>query len=209
MRATTTAASGIFVTLGFVFGLLMLALEPSGALPGLTTAVLWFFRWLVLLGAAGLLFGAVNLFWRHIRRVQGGAHGWLHSLALVVTMVIVIGAGLIDPAGVHGPFLEWVFAHLLVPGLATLFALLIFFLAVAAYRLLRITQPGGSWMLAGFLLVLFTQAPFAAEIWPPALSSLTDWLVDKPVMAAVRGALLGASVAVLIGGLHYMLGRRR
>ena len=208
MRSATTTAAGIFVTIGLVLGLVILALARTGAVPILQTPVLWSFRWLVLLGAGALLLGAFNLLWHHLQRVRTGARGWLHSLALAVTMLIVIGAGLADPAGVRGPFIDWVFAHILVPGLATLFALLIFFLAVAAYRFLRVTETGGAWMLAGFLLVLFTQAPFAAEMWPAAFSAATDWLVEVPVMAAVRGALLGGSVALLIAGLQYMLERR-
>lgn len=208
MRPASSSASGIVVAVGLALGLVILALDRSGVAPGLRGPVLWSYRWLVLLGATGLLLGAFNLFWHHLRRVQSGAQGWLHSLTLVVTMIIVIGAGLIDPAGVHGPVVEWIFDHVLAPGLATLFALLLFFLGAAVFRLLRITRPGGAWMLTGFLLVLVTQTPVAADLWPHALATFTDWLVDKPVMAAVRGAILGTSVALLVGALQYMLGRR-
>ena len=99
------------------------------------------------------------------------------------------------------------FDAIIAPGQASLFALLVFFMAAAAFRHLRLDRPGGAWMLAGALLVLLAQWPLLAQWLPPAFAGVTFWLLDGPVMAALRGLLLGSGIALLVIGLRLLLGK--
>ncbi len=206
--APSATISALLVTLSAAVSLILIVVDRAGIFPVLQQVTTAFYRWIALFGVAALLLGALNLIRVHVRRIQQGAASWIHSLALVTMMGIVIGGGLANPEGVRSALVVWILDHVIFPGQATLFALLVFFMAAAGYRLLRIGRPGGAWMLAGTVLVLLTQAPFADELWPSLLRTFTLWLVDEPVMAAARGALLGASVALLVAGLHYAFGRR-
>lgn len=90
----------------------------------------------------------------------------------------------------------------MAPGQATLYALTGIFLLSAAYHFLRIDRPGGLWILAGALLMLSVQTPFLYRLLPDALVDLVDWLLSWPVMAAMRGVLLGGALAVLFISLR-------
>lgn len=192
----TAVAVGAFV---------LIALDRSGLAPSLRIVTNQFYLWLILLGAVALLVGVVNVIWVHLRRIQSGATGWIHSLALVASAGIVLAAGLITAQGTESPLVEWVFDGVILPGQATLYALLAFFMAAAAYRYLRVGRAGGAWMLTGALLVLLVQMPAGHEFWPQPIIDATVWLVDAPVMAAVRGALLGGSVALLVATISFLL----
>ena len=120
---------------------------------------------------------------------------------------VILAAGVINPAGANAPVLTWVFDSLVAPGQMAIFALLVFFMAAAAYRFLRINRPGGAWMLAGALIVLVAQWPLATQWLPPAFAAATFWLLDAPVMAALRGLLLGSGIALLVIGLRLVLGK--
>ena len=137
--------------------LFLLALLLIGAerLPG-TPAQLRVlgFETVLLLAGVSLLLGVVNVLALHLRRIVLGQQDWLLSLLLIAVLIAVAGAGLLTPAGAASPLLEWVFDALIAPGQRALFALLVFFMAAAAFQFLRIGQPGGLWMLAGFLLLL-------------------------------------------------------
>ena len=165
------------------------------------------YLWAMLLAAVALLMGAVNVAWIHLRRVQAGEKGWLNSLALLVALFVMLMAGFVDSAGTANPLVEWLFDAIIAPGQATLFSLLIFFMAAAAYRYLRVGRPGGGWLLAGALLMMITQLPAANALLPAGVADFTIWLLETPGMAAMRGVLLGGSLALVVVGLRMIVGR--
>ncbi len=178
-------------------------------LPTATTqaVVATIYQWLTVLGGAALLLGLVNVAWLHMRRVLRGQRDWALSLILVAVMAAVFVAGIVNPAGAASPLLTWVFDHVIAPGQLALFALLALVMAAAAYRFVHVGRKGGAWLLAGLLIVLVVQMPMSSDWLPPWLATATFWFVDTPVMAALRGALLGSGIAMLIVGLRLLLGR--
>jgi hypothetical protein len=184
-----------------------LAFVLLGRLAGFTTITRAGYTWAVLLGGVTLLLGVVNVLWLHIRRIALGEREWGLSLVLVAVLIAVASAGLLSPAGATSPLLEWVFDAVIAPGQAALFALLVFFMAAAAFQYLRIGRRGGAWLLAGFLLILAVQTPFAAAWLPPESAAMANWFLNAPVMAALRGVLLGGSLALLVVSLRLLLGR--
>lgn len=160
------------------------------------------YTWALLLSAFTLLLGVANVLWVHTERIQQGSAEWPFSLLLVVAFVLVLVAGFSTPGGVTSPLLEWTFDALIAPGQATLFALTGFFVVAAAYRYLRLSRPGGVWILAGALLTLLVQTPISQQALPGLFVGFADWLLLGPVMAAMRGALLGGALAALFAGIR-------
>lgn len=161
--------------------------------------------WALLLGGFAVILGIANAVRFHLVRVQRGQREWLLSLLLLIVFALVLGAGLSSPEGTTGLLSEWVFDAVLAPGQATLFALTGVFLVSAAYHFLRVDRPGGIWILAGALLMLLVQTPFLHQIVPRSLVDLVDWLLSFPVMAAMRGVLLGGALAVLFISLRLIV----
>lgn len=163
------------------------------------------YGWALLLGGFALLLGIANAIWHHFVRVQRGQREWGFSLLLLIVFALVFGAGVSSPGGSAAPLAEWVFDAVIAPGQATLYALTGFFLLGAAYRFLRFNRPGGLWILAGALLMLLVQTPFFYRLVPAALVGLLDWLLNWPVMAAMRGVLLGGALGVLFISLRLIM----
>jgi len=187
---------------------ILIALDRTRLLPALHPLVVTLYSWFVLLSAFGILLGLINVFYHHIQRIASGQSEWGLSLLLVATGLATFVAGLLQAAGVTSPLVEWIFDALLAPGAATLYALVIFFMAAAAYRYLRLTTPGGGWILAGTLLMLVIQMPASNNILPSFVGDTMSWLLQMPVMATFRGALLGSALALLLVGARYLLGKR-
>jgi hypothetical protein len=165
-------------------------------------AAVTLFNWALLLGGFALILGIINALWYHLLRVQRGEREWVFSLLLLIVFALVFGAGVSSPEGSIAPLVEWIFDAVIAPGQATLYALTGFFLLSAAYRYLRFSRPGGMWILAGALLMLLVQTPFFYQQLPVALVDLLDWILNWPVMAAMRGVLLGGTLGVLFIGLR-------
>lgn len=177
----------------------------NSGLPTRPIAVL-LYTWALLLSAFTLILGVLHLLWTHLERIQQGSQEWPLSLLLVVAFVLVLVAAFAAPGGVTSPLLEWTFDALIAPGQATLFALTGFFVVAAAYRYLRLGSPGGLWILAGALITLLVQTPLSQQALPPVATQFADWLLVGPVMAVMRGALLGGGLAVLFAGVRLFFG---
>ena len=186
---------------------ILIALDRTGVLPAVHGMVVILYEWLLLLASFALLLGIAHLLLTHLRRIQQGQRDWTYSLVLVTACSAVLVAGLIQPSGVTSPTVEWIFTALIAPGQATLYALLFFFMAAAAYHYLRVTHPAGRWMLAGALLVLIAQMPASRTVLPAVYDEWVGWLLQVPVMVTLRGAILGSTLALLLLGLRFILGR--
>jgi hypothetical protein len=208
MPAARALRPNIFVLLILIGGVLLLGIDRIVEIPPLRSAAILVYEWGVLLSAFALLLGAINVAWVHVRRILAGNPGWQLSLLLVVTLAVVLVTGLFSTTGVRSPLVELLFDAIIAPGQATLFALLAFFMAAAAYRYLRIGRPGGVWLLAGVFLVLAVQMPIAHALLPVAFANLVGWVVDVPGMAALRGALLGSSFALVIVAIRFLITHR-
>jgi len=187
----------------------MILADRFGASPLTRPVANLLYIWSLLLSAFTLLLGVANVLWTHMDRIQQGSAEWPLSLLLVVAFVLVMVAGLVAPGGVTGPLMEWTFDALIAPGQATLFALTGFFVMAAAYRYLRLSRPGGLWILAGALLTLLVQTPISQQALPGLVVGFADWLLLGPVMAAMRGALLGGALAAIIAGVRLFAGQNR
>ncbi len=193
-------------TMAAVF-VLVLA-DRTNLWPGLAPYSLALYEWAILLGGTALLLGVVNVLWVHWRRIQHGEGEWWLSVVLVVTLLAVLLAGIVNPAGDRSPLLEWSFDSVIAPGYAALFALMIFFLAAAIYHRVRVGRPGGGWVLAGVLLMVLAQTPAAQTLLAPAWSATVAWIANGPVTATLRGALLGVGLALIVVAVRALAGWR-
>jgi len=161
----------------------------------------------VIVAAFALLAGLVNLVRVHARQIRERRTHWFYSLVLLAVLLITLVAGLFPfaagPAGPSQPLVRWLFDHIQVPVQASLSALLAFFVATAAYRLLRIRNWESAVMLVVALIVLAGQVTLGLE---PVLPGLRDWILGVPAMAGVRGILLGVALGTIVTGIRLLLG---
>lgn len=181
--------------------------ERFGDSPILAQPALLLLEWAVLLAGVALLLGVLNVLWIHLQRVQRGQAGWGGSLLLVMALVGVLVAGLADAAGERSLLVEWAFDALIAPGAATLPALVAVFLLAAIYQQVRVGRQGGVWVLAGLLGMLLLQTPAVRVLLLPEADAWARWIVEAPLTATWRGALLGSALALLVVALRWV-GRR-
>jgi hypothetical protein len=186
---------------------IIIVLDRVGAFPLLRQTTTLLYSWVVILAAFALILGVYSVLYLHARRIYSGQRDWPASIALVAMLAAVVVAGLADARGVFSPTMEWLFTYVIAPGQGALFALLAFFLAASAYRFLRVGTPSGNWMLLGALLVLLGQMPLMTRLlWSP-LGLAVRWWLTEPIMATLRGAILGGALALVLIGVRFLLGR--
>ncbi len=163
--------------------------------------------WVVILAAFAVFLGLLNVVRVHGARLLRPGNSLLDRfyslvLLLTVTVVLVIGIG-----GPHTPLLNWTYHYVYVPLSATMFSLLAFYMASAAYRVLRLRSWEAAVMLVVGLVVLLGQIPMGSD-WP-ILQDLREWVLSVPALAGIRGILIGAALGAITTGLRVLMGLER
>lgn len=159
-----------------------------------------FVEWAIIVAAFALILGFLNVLIVHLNKILRFRQGWFYSIFLVLTMMIVLLLGLIEE-GPQGSLTNQIFQYVLFPLQATIFSLLAFFIASAAYRTFRLRSWESALLVITGVIVLLGQIP----LWG-ALTTLKGWILEVPVMASARGILLGVALGTVATGLRVLLG---
>ena len=100
------------------------------------------------------------------------------------------------------------FDHILLPILSTMFALLAFFIASAAYRAFRARNVLASLLLIAALMVMLRFNPWIQgdEAWA---SKASNWLMNVPNLAAQRAIVIGIGLGIVATAMKIILGIER
>jgi hypothetical protein len=158
-----------------------------------------FVRWAIIVAAFAMILGFFNVLIVHLNKIVRFKQGWFYSIFLVLTMMIVLILGLIE--GPQGSLTSRIFQYVLFPLQATIFSLLAFFVASAAYRAFRLRSWESALLVITGVIVLLGQVP----LWE-ALTSFKEWILGVPSMASARGILLGVALGTVATGLRVLLG---
>lgn len=182
--------------------------------------------WFNILAVFAFILGAASLLGTHLGRLRRRRPGWPYSLVTLSGFVTVLVLGLAKvggPAGLQGDVtapdsaLTWVFTFVYSPLKSTVYALLAFFVASAAYRAFRLRSVEATLLLAAAFVVLLGRTPLGGRLtsWVPdslhllRADELSLWLMSVPVTAGWRAILIGISLGVIAMSLRLILGLER
>jgi hypothetical protein len=144
----------------------------------------------------------------------------LYSIVTFISMAFMAIVGLFFGV-VEGTIFEWMFKNIQVPMQATMFSLLAFFIASAAYRAFRARTLEATLMLVTAVVVMLARVPIGSFLWqsimPDAVlqwrdnlpEDLASWILNVPSMAARRGIILGISLGAIATSIKIILGIER
>jgi hypothetical protein len=174
-------------------------------------------KWYLVVVAFAILVGAFNLLRMNYMKIRGRRADWPYSIILIIGLFAMAIAGIFFGID-QGTVFDWLFNYLMFPMSSTMFALLAFFVASAAYRAFRARAVDATLLLVAAIIVMLGQVPIGSiwvpEWWPRELVFLTpDWLKDRIMeifnTAGQRAILIGASLGVVSTSLRILLGIER
>ena len=174
----------------------------------------------VIVVAFGYVLGAANVLRVNLEGISKREPGWPYKLVLVVSLVGTMAVGAIEGARNGGDFQregtisKWLYDNLYATMSGTMFALLAFFIASAAFRAFRIRTVEAGLLAVAALIVMLGRVPVGdlATSWLPhplQLGTMQQWIMDFPQNAAKRAILMGAALGVMATGLRVILGIER
>lgn len=164
--------------------------------------------WNQIIAGFAIILGVGSLLQVHYAKIKRQEAGWGYSGVLFASMLIVLGAGLWSQGKAEGTSFGWLYSYVIVALQSTMFSLLAFFVASAAYRAFRARTPEASVLLIAAIIVMAGRVPLG-EYLLPSLGQLSDWIMNVPNTAAQRAILIGVSLGGIATSIKIIFGIER
>jgi hypothetical protein len=193
-------------------------------------------RWMIIISGFALLLGVVSVFQMNLKKISRRDEGWTYAIVLLISLIVTAAFGLNaafggDAFGGRSGFgvwgsenqslFEWVQLNLFTPLQSTMFSLLAFYVASAAFRAFRVRNVEAGILLAAAMVVMLGVNPYGIMLfsWVPPIGGIpggseflpwvTNWLMEIPNAAAQRGIIIGAALGAAAMSLRVLLGIER
>jgi hypothetical protein len=183
---------------------------------------------LIIIGGFAMVLGLVSLFHLHINKIKRQAPAWGFSIILFVALFGMMIAGIysanaeiITETGKQTIY-GWLYQSLVVPLQSTMFSILAFYIASAAFRAFRAKTKEATLLLIAAIIVMFGRVPMGEylyqniptfELWgvtlPLPIGEITGWIMNVLNMAAQGGISLGICLGSIAMSLKIIFGIER
>ncbi len=195
------------VLITFIFGI-ALVLQYYVPLPASEVFLQEISVWNQIIAGFAIILGVGSLLSTHYLKIQHQESGWGYSGVLFVSMFVMFGAGLWAEGKAEDTAFGWLYDYVLVALQGTVFSLLAFFVASAAYRAFRARSLEATILLSAAIIVMAGRVPLG-EYLLPGIGLISDWIMNVPNTAAQRGILIGVSLGGIAISIKIIFGIER
>jgi len=194
------------IVICFVFGAFGLV-QYFSPHPAVVQAYSTLLDWTQVIFAFTLIVGVLSIFQIHLKKVSRKERFWGYSIVTLVSLVVMAVAGFAGGTD-HGSAFVWIFDNMQVPMQSTVFALLAFFVASAAYRGFRLRNVQAGILLVAALIIMLGRIPVGGLL-TDYIPQTADWILSVPSMSAKRAVLIGIGLGSITTALRVILGVER
>ncbi|HEY2925048.1 MAG TPA: hypothetical protein VGJ98_08810 [Candidatus Eisenbacteria bacterium] len=164
-------------------------------------------EWTLVVYAFALILGSISLWNSHVRKMKKRAEGWGYSVVTLSTLLAITILGVWKGVG-EGTPVGTIYDNVNSPLASTMFALLAFVIASAAFRAFRARSVEATLLLITAIVMMVGRVSIGPLI-SPHLPGVTEWLLDVPNLAAKRAIALGVGLGAVSIALKIILGIER
>ncbi|MFQ5653780.1 MAG: hypothetical protein ACE5GW_03495 [Planctomycetota bacterium] len=186
--------------------------------------------WFDILASIAFILGGGNLLKTHLKKVSDQQAGWGYSMVTVIAFLVTLGVGLLK-IGVHplpnypeagwsgifnqmGGAFWWLYEYAFKPLTATMFSMLAFYIASAAFRAFRAKNIEAV-LLLGTAFIILLGRTFAGVFltgWLPEplsglrIENLSVYIMQVFNTAGNRAIMIGIALGIASMSLKILLG---
>lgn len=174
--------------------------------------------WFFIIAAFAIYLGVLNLIRINADKMYKKQKDWPFGLVVIIGFLMITIPGLFFSGGRSfsdpGTPFYYLYIHVYYPLMATMFALLAFFVASASYRAFRARNVEATMLLVAAFILMLGRVPIGDWItaWLPEgyrLGNWADWIMDYPQTAGQKAIMIGIALGVVSSALRVILGLER
>jgi len=173
----------------------------------------YYTSWAPIVSGFALILGVGSITRLHYHKIRIRDRNWPYSLATLIPMYLMPVFALLLPPSIWGGnqapgLFDFMYTRIQVPIQSTMFSMLAFYIASAAFRAFRAKSALATLLLIAAVIVMLGQVPIGdlAGRWLP---NLGQWILRYPNLAAKRAIELGVGFGVLATCLKIIFGVER
>ncbi len=175
--------------------------------PTLNALRIVFLQWAVILTALAVFIGVINLLIVHLHHMAQNEHR-TYSLILIAGLLLSLSMGLV--LGPQDTNVQILFESVVIPGEASLMALLAVSLLYASVRLLQKRRDLIAIIfIATAFVTLLASVPMPFGEIPGLNDFIRPYITQVLAAAGARGILIGVGLGILTTGVRVLLGIER
>ncbi len=179
--------------------------------------------WIMIVSAFTYLIAVQSTVQMHTQKIQRKTSDWQYSIvvmgSLLLTALIGILGGAYAPTNILMKIfpsvtpdadtpLMYIYIYMQAPMQATIFSLLAFYMASAAFRSFRARSFDATMLLVTASIVTLGRVPIGQFIYSN-MPEVVEWILNYPNMAAQRGIIIGVQLGIIATSLKIILGIER
>ncbi len=181
--------------------------------------------WFDVIAVFSFILGGGNLIRVHLRKITRQDRDWKFSAVtlggfffMLIVGLFKIGASTMSEDYLaNGTAFKWMYDAVFTPLSATIFSLLAFFVASAAFRAFRAKTREATILLIAAFIILIGRTPIGVLMtaWLPdslqflTIPSLSGWILLVPNMAGQRAIMIGVALGIISTSMKMILGIER
>lgn len=184
------------------------------------SADMFFPGWFSVIATFAFVLGGFSLLGSHLKKISERKKDWQYSIVTVSSFILVLIVGFLKIGGEPGftgdisdpaSWLGRVFSTILSPLHATLFSLLAFYIASAAFRSFRIRSLETTVLLISASVIIIGRLPASVQMFSflpdnYTIDKLSLWLLLVPNTAGQRALMITIALGVVAVALKQILG---
>ncbi len=175
--------------------------------------------WVTIVSGFTLLLGVVSIVRVNYTAVRRRKEDWGYKILTLVSIFVMAIPAILPTSWsplfgtAPGSVYDWLFTYLDAPMMSTMFAMLAFYIASAAFRAFRARNAESTLLLITAVLVMLWRIPMGEMLLKSIHADLPQ-LINSFVMGGVnlavqRGIIIGAALGAAAMALRIMLGIER
>lgn len=179
-----------------------------------------FSDWFSIIAAAAIWLGALNLLRVSLEKIYKKDKDWFFAAVTVASFLLIVIIGFFFSGGRSfqdpGTRFDWLYINIYTPLMATMFAMLAFFVASASYRAFRARNAQATVLLLAAFIVMLGRTPFgdwlSNLIFLPKGWGISNWsniIMNYFNVAGQRAIMIGIALGTVSTSLRIILGIER
>lgn len=164
--------------------------------------------WPPIIGVFAMMLGVISLTKVNLTKIKRKSDGWAYSIVTLIGLFFMSVTGIL---GYYYPpsttVFDWQFNNIMIPISATMFSLLAFYIASAAYRAFRARSVLATILLVAAIIVMIRFFPLGPLTG--IVGKTSDWILNVPNLAAKRAILIGVGLGIVTTAMKVILGVER